>query len=79
MKYAFTFGLVAVILSCQSGNERKPFKEGEFKTWAQTPPMGWNSWDCFGTTITEAQAKAQEAAAKKMGGLTGGLKIPGLT
>lgn len=30
------------------------------------------------TAIREAQAKAQEAAAKKMGGLTGGLKIPGL-
>jgi hypothetical protein len=21
--------------------------------------MGWNSWDCFGTTVTEAQAEAQ--------------------
>ena len=21
--------------------------------------MGWNSWDCFGTTVTEAQTKAQ--------------------
>ena len=21
--------------------------------------MGWNSWDCFGTTLTEAQAKLQ--------------------
>jgi alpha-galactosidase len=21
--------------------------------------MGWNSWDCFGTTLTEAQAKAE--------------------
>jgi nucleoid-associated protein EbfC len=30
------------------------------------------------TAVKEAQAKAQEAAAKKMGGLTGGLKIPGL-
>ncbi len=30
------------------------------------------------TAIREAQAKAQEAAAQKMGGLTGGLKIPGL-
>ncbi len=18
------------------------------------PPMGWNSWDCYGTTVTEA-------------------------
>jgi hypothetical protein len=29
---------------------------------APTPPMGWNSWDCFGTTITEAQAKTQADA-----------------
>ena len=28
--------------------------------------------------VKEAQAKAQDAASKKMGGLTGGLKIPGL-
>jgi len=25
---------------------------------AATPPMGWNSWDCYGTTVTEAQVKA---------------------
>jgi hypothetical protein len=25
---------------------------------APTPPMGWNSWDSFGTTITEAEVKA---------------------
>ena len=31
------------------------------------------------TAVKEAQAMAQQAAAKKMGGLTGGLKIPGLT
>ena len=30
------------------------------------------------TAVKEAQLKAQDAAAKKMGGLTGGLKIPGL-
>ena len=30
------------------------------------------------TAVKEASTKAQEAAAKKMGGLTGGLKIPGL-
>jgi DUF1680 family protein len=27
--------------------------------WAQRPPMGWNSWDSFGNTVTEAQTKAQ--------------------
>jgi alpha-galactosidase len=25
---------------------------------ATTPPMGWNSWDCYGTTVTEAEVKA---------------------
>jgi nucleoid-associated protein EbfC len=35
--------------------------------------------DLILTAVKEAQAMAQDAAAKKMGGLTGGLKIPGLT
>lgn len=30
----------------------------KFHRWAETPPMGWNSWDCFATTVTEAQARA---------------------
>ena len=25
---------------------------------APTPPMGWNSWDSFGTTVTEGEVKA---------------------
>lgn len=33
----------------------------DFHSWAATPPMGWNSWDCFGTQITEEEAKAQAA------------------
>ncbi len=28
-----------------------------FHAWAERPPMGWNSWDCFATTVTEAQVK----------------------
>jgi len=31
------------------------------------------------TAVREAIAKSQEAAAERLGGLTGGLKIPGLT
>ncbi|WP_444846720.1 glycoside hydrolase family 27 protein [Duganella caerulea] len=31
----------------------------DYHIWAPTPPMGWNSWDNFGTTITEAQTKQQ--------------------
>jgi hypothetical protein len=33
--------------------------EADFHDWAASPPMGWNSWDCFGTTVTEDQTKAQ--------------------
>ena len=29
-----------------------------FHQWAATPPMGWNSWDCFGPTVTESEVKA---------------------
>lgn len=29
---------------------------------APTPPMGWNSWDAYGTTVREAQVKANADA-----------------
>jgi hypothetical protein len=29
----------------------------DFHSFAPTPPMGWNSWDCFGPTVTEAEVK----------------------
>src|SRR5699024_542799 len=25
--------------------------------YALTPPMGWNSWDCYGATVTESEVK----------------------
>lgn len=37
------------------GNAQKIIK---YKTWAQTPPMGWNSWDCYGSTVEESEVKA---------------------
>lgn len=38
-----------------------------FHAWQPTPAMGWNSWDCFATTVTEAQAKAQaDVMAEKL-------------
>jgi len=36
-----------------------------YHTWAPTPPLGWNSWDCFGTTVTEQQIKEQADAMAK--------------
>ena len=43
--------LAVASLCAQTGTEQT------FKTWAQTPPMGWNSWDCFGPTVVEAEVK----------------------
>lgn len=30
----------------------------DFRDWSTTPPMGWNSWDCYGPTVTEDEVKA---------------------
>ena len=38
----------------------------DFHDWAPTPPMGWNSFDCFGLSLTEAQAKEQAEAQVKL-------------
>lgn len=43
--------LAVASLCAQTGTEQA------FKTWAQTPPMGWNSWDCFGPTVVEEEVK----------------------
>ncbi|MBC6491426.1 hypothetical protein BC349_10305 [Flavihumibacter stibioxidans] len=52
LKNLLVASLAATLLSSASAQE-KPFH-----TWAKTPPMGWNSWDCFGPTVTEAEVKA---------------------
>jgi hypothetical protein len=36
-------------------------KEQAEGSLAPTPPMGWNSWDSFGTTVTEADVKENAA------------------
>ena len=39
-----------------------------FHQLAPTPPMGWNSWDCYGTAVTEAQTKANaDYMSEKLG------------
>lgn len=29
----------------------------KFKTWAKTPPKGWNSWDSYGASVTEEEVR----------------------
>ncbi len=47
-----TFALAAIMLA------RFPGIAMSQTVLAPTPPMGWNSWDSFGTTITEGEVKA---------------------
>lgn len=51
MKCFLSTSLVLLVLCCNA--QDKPFHQ-----WAATPPMGWNSWDCFGPTVTESEVKA---------------------
>lgn len=36
-----------------------------YHAYAATPPLGWNSWDIYGTTVTEQQVKEQADAMAK--------------
>ncbi|MDR3251269.1 MAG: glycoside hydrolase family 27 protein [Tannerella sp.] len=57
----FIFTVAVLLASCNANRqkaERTVFADGEFKTWAETPPMGWNSWDCYGPTVEEHEVKA---------------------
>lgn len=58
LKLCLAVVLIATVFSCQTESKAEPFEKGEFKTWAQTPPMGWNSWDCYGPTVVEQEVKA---------------------
>ncbi|NCI49520.1 glycoside hydrolase family 27 protein [Sediminibacterium roseum] len=46
--------LAALLLFSLTANAQKT----GFKEWSKTPPMGWNSWDCFGPTVVEQEVKA---------------------
>ena len=47
------FGFVLLMVLCEGGSAQV--------TVAPTPPMGWNSWDSFGTAVTEQDVRANAA------------------
>ena len=50
--FSLLFFLSSLTLFAQNGRELP------FQNWALTPPMGWNSWDCFGPSVVESEVKA---------------------
>ena len=60
MRYLSSFVINFILLTGATGqtlNSNKP-EQKEFHRWAFTPPMGWNSWDCYGPTVIESEVKA---------------------
>jgi len=47
-----------LLLLCSMFTIDQTYAQQNFKNWAKTPPMGWNSWDCYGSSVTEAEVKA---------------------
>ena len=45
--------ILAVLISCTTIVFAQNFAD-----YSLTPPMGWNSWDCYGPTVTEQEVKA---------------------
>ena len=43
--------LLAAVLSIHAQDDEM----ATFRTWALTPPMGWNSWDCYYSSVTEQE------------------------
>ncbi|NCI47707.1 NPCBM/NEW2 domain-containing protein [Sediminibacterium soli] len=54
--FAVLAGWASANAQTRTVSGKPPVKD--FHSWAPTPPMGWNSWDCFGPTVTEAEVKA---------------------
>jgi len=56
---AFTVIILLYILAFSAGAQNHVTgKQLSFYAFAPTPPMGWNSWDCYGPTVTEKEVKA---------------------
>src|SRR5262245_41309786 len=53
------FFLAVFILACVNlCGAAEPSGAPRFLSWSSTAPMGWNSWDCYGPTVTEAEVRA---------------------
>jgi alpha-galactosidase len=55
-RYAFFVGWLFLCFNLAMAQQ--PATKKAFHAWAAEPPMGWNSWDCYGPTVTEGEVKA---------------------
>lgn len=59
-KLIIVFLAAFIFIACQTKKIADTGSEASlpFQSWAPTPPMGWNSWDCYGPTVIESEVKA---------------------
>jgi len=50
--------LATAAIASASAQEATTAQRQDFREWAATPPMGWNSWDCYGPTVREDEVRA---------------------
>ena len=53
MKKFLLISLIALLFGAAANAQTK-----NFKLWAETPPMGWNSYNCYGAAVQESEVKA---------------------
>jgi hypothetical protein len=59
MRNKFIFSvIIAGMWANIYGADAQTSSDQDFRQWATTPPMGWNSWDCYGPTVEEHEVKA---------------------
>ena len=56
MKFWSKIMLIVLMMSAMSLDLKIQAEEmATFRTWAMTPPKGWNSWDCYYSSVTETE------------------------
>ena len=50
--------LSLAVAGCLAAAAAASAADPAFWSWAQTPPMGWNSWDCYGAGVWESNVIA---------------------
>jgi hypothetical protein len=50
--------LILIVLGLAASPAAAAAAQPQTNLLAPTPPMGWNSWDCYGPSVTEKEVKA---------------------
>jgi len=58
MKFTLAFNLKIAVAGLVAGCLTATAADPAYWSWAKTPPMGWNSWDCYGAGVWESNVVA---------------------